>query len=136
MLASEPQSMVTGQNRRSVLLTNHLLSNSDPSLDDNLEETNDLAPEEEVSWDYAHSAVLPDGTVAELIRDPESPEHTLFACYKNGAISYADQLSVADEDILPTPLRGTLKRLRLPHRAEPPGSLKTLVFSISDLIQR
>ena len=120
-----------------MLIGNNLLPGDDILLDDNLQQTDDLGPdEEEIPWDYAHSVTFPDGTVAELIRDPESPGHTLFACYKDGAISYTDELSTADEDILPTPLRGTLKRLRLAHRAEPPGSLKALVFSISDLIQR
>jgi hypothetical protein len=111
-----------------------LISNAyDPSIDD---ESSDLEPEDSYPESYAHSASLPDGTVAELIRDPESPGYTLFACYKDGAISYVDELSTEDEDTLPMPLRRTLKPLRLPYRAEPAGSLKELVFSITDLIQR
>ena len=90
-----------------MLIGNNLLPTDDTLLDNNLQQTNDLDPEDGVPWDSAHSVVLPDGTVAELIRDPESPEHTLFACYKNGAISYSGQLSTADEDIRPMPLRGT-----------------------------
>ena len=112
-----------------------LINNTyDPSID---EESNDPELEEDSFPEtYAHSTMLDDGTVAELIRDPESPDYTLFACYKDGAISYVEGLESDDEDILPLPLRRALKPLRLPLRAEPTGSLKTLVFSISDLIQR
>lgn len=82
-------------------------------------------------------AELDDGSLVELVEDPKDPNHTLLAVYKDGDISYTDELKYRDQILLPVQrAAGLSKHVRLPRGARPYKSVQTLLGRVEQLIAR
>ena len=82
-------------------------------------------------------AELEDGTLAEMIEDPEDSSQTLLATYKDGEVSYARQLPSGSRVLVPIP-RNTpiIKHLRLPRGVKPYRSPSPLLIEIHSFLSR
>jgi hypothetical protein len=77
-----------------------------------------------VETDFAE---LKDGTLIEMIEDPNDPANSLFAIYKDGIVRYAGTVECENRVLVPLP-RGDeiFKHVRFPRGAKPYQSLQSL----------
>jgi hypothetical protein len=72
-------------------------------------------PEYEVDF-----AELDDGTLIEMIEDPNDAANSLFVVYRNGTVRYAATVKRQDRVLVPVPRgQGMLKHVCLPHGTKP-----------------
>jgi energy-coupling factor transporter ATP-binding protein EcfA2 len=72
-------------------------------------------PEQEVDF-----SELADGTLVEMIEDPNNPAKSLFAIYKNGAVQIAATVECENRLLVPVPReRGIFKHVRFPRGIQP-----------------
>ena len=78
-----------------------------------------------VETDFAQ---LEDGSIVEMIEDPEIPSRSMFAVFKNGNVDYVHRVR-ANKVILVPPSRnsGVVKYVRLPRGAEPYETVNSLL---------
>jgi len=87
-------------------------------------------PEHEVDF-----AELEDGTLLEMIEDPNNPAKSLFAVYKNGGVHYAAAFEHGDSMLVPVPRdQGIFKYVRLSRGAQSCTSSRALLRGITSLI--
>ena len=78
---------------------------------------------------------LPDGSLVELIEDPNNPNRTLFAISKNGRVRFADRIPVRDETLVPVPRSDpALEDVKLPNGVSGYGSLTRLAYTVMKFI--
>jgi hypothetical protein len=87
-------------------------------------------PEQEVDF-----AELEDGTLVEMVEDPNEPAKSLFVVYKNGTMEYAASVEYKNRLLVPV-LReqGIFKHVRLPRGIKPHESLNWLLAGIVAVI--
>jgi hypothetical protein len=83
-------------------------------------------------------AELKDGTLVELMQDPENPDRTLLAVWKDGEVHYLDRLEQDDGYILmPVQRKNEIpRRLRLPTGVRPYQSMQQLLYRVEDFISQ
>jgi hypothetical protein len=87
-------------------------------------------PEQEIDF-----AELEDGTLVEMIQDPNNSTRSLFAVCKNGTVENAATVECEDRVLVPVPRdEGIPKHVRLPRGSEPYKSPTMLVGGIASLI--
>jgi hypothetical protein len=92
--------------------------------------TGSLLPQHEVDF-----AELGDGTLVEMIEDPNNAAKSLFAVYKNGSVHYAASVERGDRVLVPVPREQTIfKHVRLPRGIQPYESSVKLLTGIATLI--
>jgi hypothetical protein len=80
-------------------------------------------------------ATLEDGSLVELIEDPENPNRTLFAVWRDGEVQYVDKLGYKDHVLIPLPRTSlVLSHVRLPRAACPYVSVQSLLQEIESFI--
>jgi hypothetical protein len=80
---------------------------------------------------------LSDGRVIDLVRDPEHPESTRFACWKDREVSYDGKITVNFDVYGPRRVTaGAFRSVRLPFRAQPYSSLPEVMRAIAEVIGR
>ncbi len=90
------------------------------------------APESVKEVDFAS---LEDGSLVELIEDPENPNRTLFAVWRDGEVQYVDKLAYRDHILIPIPRTNpVLSHVRLPRGASPYASVQSLLEDIECFI--
>jgi hypothetical protein len=88
-------------------------------------------PEHEVDF-----AELDDGTLVEMIEDPNNAAKSFFAVYKNGSVHYAAAVERADRVLVPVPReQGLFKHVRLPRGTQLCASPSTLLGGIAVLVR-
>src|SRR6185437_6082081 len=89
---------------------------------------------ESKSFSEVDFAELSDGSIAEMIEDPQDATRTLFAVYRNQSISCMDR--VEDHGLVPLPRENeNVKYVQLAQGAEPYGRVQDLKNEV-DLILR
>jgi hypothetical protein len=74
-------------------------------------------------------AVLKDGSLAEIVEDPENSRQTLLAVWKDGSVSYHRQLNCDGRQLIPLPRTGEIMQyVRLPQGVKPYKSLASLIL--------
>jgi hypothetical protein len=87
-------------------------------------------PEQEIDF-----AELDDGTLVEMIEDPNNAANSIFAIYENGTLRYAPTIEHEDRLLVPVPReQGIFKHVRLPRGAQPCSSPAELLGGIAALI--
>jgi len=87
-------------------------------------------PEQEVDF-----AELEDGTLVEMVEDPNDRAKSLFAVYKNGTVQYAVNVEHKNRLLVPVPReQGIFKHVRLPRGCQAHESLILLLAGIMTLI--
>jgi hypothetical protein len=87
-------------------------------------------PEQEIDF-----AELDDGTLVEMIEDPNNAANSIFAICKNGTMRYAPTLEHEDRVLVPVPhAQGIFKHVRLPRGAQACSSPAELLGGIAALI--
>jgi hypothetical protein len=82
-------------------------------------------------------AELKDGSLAEIVEDPENSRQTLFAVWKDGGVSYHRQLYCDGRQLIPLPRTGEImQHVRLPRGVKAYKSTASLMYEIADLIQQ
>ncbi len=82
-------------------------------------------------------ADLKDGSLVDLVEDPENPMRTLLAVWKDGDISYHEKLEHGGLVLLPLPRSGQiLKHVRLPRDVRPYESAPSLLLEVMKLISQ
>ena len=80
-------------------------------------------------------AVLQDGSLVELIEDPNNPARTLLLVSKDGHVEYTDRLEYGGQILVPLQRNNEiLKRLRLPRGTKPFESVGSLVKDVNSLL--
>jgi hypothetical protein len=80
-------------------------------------------------------AELDDGTLVEMIEDPNKPAKSIFVVYENGTVRYASTVEHEDRVLVPFPReQGLFKHVRLPCGAQPCSSPAELLGGIAALI--
>jgi hypothetical protein len=88
-------------------------------------------PEDEVDF-----AELDDGSLVEMIEDPNHTAKSLFAVYKNGSMHYAAAVERGDRTLVPVPReQGIFKHVSLPRGAQPCAAPRVLLGGIGALIR-
>jgi hypothetical protein len=78
---------------------------------------------------------LADGTLIEMIEDPQNAAHSLFAVYKNGSVQIRATVQCEDHVLVPVPREAEIfKHLRLPQGCQPYRSTRWLLGGIATLI--
>jgi len=102
------------------------------------------APENNVTAVFSESRLpehhvdfieLADGTLIEMIEDPNNAANSLFAVYKNGSVQIRATVECEDQVLVPVP-RGAeiFKHVRLPRGTQPYRSTVWLLVGIATLI--
>ena len=85
-------------------------------------------------------AELADGTLIEMIEDPNDAAKSLFAVYKNGSVHYAAAVERGDRMLVPVPREhGIFKHVRLPRGTQPCataalfGGIMALILACADM---
>jgi hypothetical protein len=87
-------------------------------------------PEKKVDF-----AELLDGTLVEMIEDPDNPANSLFAVYKNGAVRIEPRVECENLVLVPNPReQGIFKHVRLPRGSQPYESPVSLLRGIRAVI--
>jgi hypothetical protein len=87
-------------------------------------------PEQEVDF-----AELEDGTLVEMIEDPNDPANSLLAIYKNGTVQIAPKVECENRVLVPLPRnKGIFKHVRLPRGSQPHEPAHLLLGGIAGLI--
>jgi hypothetical protein len=90
------------------------------------------APIEETEF-----AQLEDGSLLEMIEDPEDSSKTLFATLRNGAASFVDQVDVGGRILRPLPRQSKIVRhVRLSRGAKPYESVDALLWGVNEVFCR
>jgi len=101
-----------------------------PANDPAVVPTGSLVPEHEVDF-----AELDDGTLVDMIEDPNNPENSLFAIYTNRTVQYAATVKREDRVLVPVPRgQGMLKHVCLPRGTQLCASPAKLFGGIVALI--
>lgn len=80
-------------------------------------------------------AELADGTLVEMIEDPNNAANPLFAVYKNGTVEYAARVEGEDRVLVPVSREQTIfKHVRLPRGTQPYESSVKLLAGIATLV--
>jgi hypothetical protein len=80
---------------------------------------------------------LKDGSLVDLVEDPDNSSRTLLAVWKNGKTSYHRQLVRDGEVLIPLAREGEVFRyVRLAHSTEPYESVRGLLISLVKLISK
>ena len=80
-------------------------------------------------------AELVDGTLVEMIEDPDNPANSLFAVYKNGAVRIAPRVERENLVLVPIPReQGIFKHVRLPRGSQSYISPVSLLLGIRVVI--
>jgi hypothetical protein len=80
---------------------------------------------------------LKDGSLVDIVEDPQNSRQTLLAVWKAGDVSYHDQLDGDDRQLIPLPRTGKiLQHVRLPRGVKPYKSTASLMYELAKLIQR
>jgi hypothetical protein len=83
----------------------------------------------------ADFAELEDGTLVEMIEDPNNAVNSLFAVYKIGTAQYAARVDREDRVLVPVPRgQGIFKHVRLFRGAHPCASSAVLLGGIGELV--
>ena len=78
---------------------------------------------------------LDDGSLVELVEDPEDPTRTRLAVWKDGEVQYRNQLKYGNQILLPRQRTGEiLPYLRLPQAALPYASVPALLEEIAGFL--
>lgn len=80
-------------------------------------------------------AALTDGSLIELIEDPENPNRTLFAISKKGRVRFTERIIRRDEVLVPVPRTDPgLADVKLPRGVSGYGSLTRLAYTVMKFI--
>jgi hypothetical protein len=80
---------------------------------------------------------LEDGSLVDLVEDPSDPRRTLLALWKNGAVTYHQELEIEGQRYIPVQRDAEILRcIPLPRSAEPYASIQDLVRELSTLIRK
>ena len=93
-------------------------------------------PEQETDF-----AALDDGTLVEMIEDPNNAANSIFAIYENGTVRYAPTIEYRDRVLVPVPrAQKIFEHVRLPREAqwcsspaELLGGIAALIFACTDV---
>lgn len=78
---------------------------------------------------------LKDGSLIDLVENPDDPKKTLLAVWKDGKTTYHSRLERGREVLVPLLRDGAIfQHVRLPHSAEPYGSVLKLCIGLLKLI--
>jgi hypothetical protein len=78
---------------------------------------------------------LEDGSLVEMIEDPDNPSKTKFAVFKAGEIKLIDQVESGQRILKPIPRESEIvKHVRLPRGVQPYKSLNSLLLRMNDEI--
>ena len=84
-----------------------------------------------------HFAQLEDGSLIEMIEDPDNPLRTLLAICKTGQVRLADRLRCGEQTLVPIPRdRHIIKHIRLPKGAKEFGSVGNILRQIYSIISQ
>ncbi len=87
-------------------------------------------PEQEVDF-----AELEDGTLIEMIEDPDNPVNSLFAVFRNGTVQIAPSVECENRVLVPVPREeGIFKHVRLPRGCQPYQSPLWILGGIATVI--
>jgi hypothetical protein len=83
-------------------------------------------------------AELKDGTLLEVVQDPENSARTLLAVWKGGEVRYVEELEDGAHVLVPLQRRRNqiFDQLRLPNQARPYDSVQILLTRLERLISR
>lgn len=85
-----------------------------------------------IETDIAH---LEDGSIVEMIEDPENSCRTLFAIFKNGEMRIADQIKSGERILRPIPREEEIVRhILLPRGVKPYESVRSLLCRMNEEI--
>ncbi len=80
---------------------------------------------------------LKDGSLVDLVEDPDNPNRTILAVWKDGETTYHSQLERDGAVLIPLARNGEVFRhLRLAHSTEPYESVEGLFVSLANLITK
>jgi hypothetical protein len=95
----------------------------------------DISADETLPQKAIDFAELADGSLVELIEDPENSERTLFAVFKNGRVRFVDRIKDGTRILVPAPRRAAgLADVRLPRGVMNYGSTLKLFAEIFQCI--
>ncbi len=78
-----------------------------------------------------------DGSIVEVIEDPENSSRTLLAIYKNGEVSFTDRFQDGNRVLIPISREQyVIKNIRLPRGIKPYGSIASLLSQIDSIFSR
>jgi hypothetical protein len=82
-------------------------------------------------------AEIADGSLVEMIEDPEDSARTLLAVYKGEEVRYASRVQSGDRVLVPIPRnQHIIKHVRLPRGAKPCESARSLVQPIESIFSQ
>jgi len=80
---------------------------------------------------------LKDGSLVDLVEDPDNPNRTILAVWKDGKATYHSQLKRDGAVLIPLARDGEVFRhVRLAHSTEPYKSVAGLLLSLAELINK
>jgi hypothetical protein len=93
-----------------------------------------LASSTVIETDFAQ---LEDGSIVEMIEDPEVPSRSMLAVFKNGSVDYVRKVK-ANRGILVAPSRDSelVKNVRLPRGVESYESVRSLLHAILSILDQ
>jgi hypothetical protein len=107
------------------------------------ERDNNEAPEERRGYTRTSSVVetdfaeIGDGTLVEMIEDPEDTARTLLAVYKGGEVHYTSRFQSGDRVLIPIPRNDRIiKHMRLPRGVRACESERSLLIAICALLSQ
>lgn len=82
-------------------------------------------------------AKLQDGSLVELVEDPNNPAQILLGVWKEGNFEYTDRLEYGGEILVPVDKKGDiLRRVRLPRGVRPYESVQSLLKDVKGLLDK
>jgi hypothetical protein len=80
---------------------------------------------------------LKDGSLVDIVEDPENSRQTLLALWKDGNVTYHHQLKYDGRQLIPRPRTGKIMRhILLPREVKPYNAPICLMYELVKLIQR
>ena len=87
-----------------------------------------------VETDFAE---LADGSLVELVKNPENPSETALAIYRNGEVRYSSRVQSGNRILVPIPRdRHIVRHVRLPRGTAPYKSPRAILDQIVSLLKR
>lgn len=106
---------------------------TDPILPNTTDVVSARSLPREQQVDFAN---LGDGTLIEMIEDPNDSANSLLAIYRNGKVRYTGKLERDDRVLVPVPRQdGILRHIRLARGSQPYESLRSLMSDVGGLIR-